>query len=117
MTHPDYNLVFCEADTGTLLNQDGSRWNKDKNLDKFNPSFNSLQEALTVKDKLLFHTPNGEVVIEHNGKTKTYRDEERITKFMKEREAIFAWRSLPPWFRIFKSKPICTEYPKHDNNY
>lgn len=111
MNHHLYKVTFCEADTGIVLNHDGSRWNRESGIEPFLPVFASLDEARTLKDSLLDQTPNGEVVIECEGKaSEIYRDDERMKRFKDEREALFEWRSVPPWLRIFKPKPACKIY-------
>jgi hypothetical protein len=104
-------LTYCEADTGIVLNRDGSRWLRENGTELFKPTFESLEEAQLLKDKLLAQTPNGEVVIESGGEYKEiYRNEEQLARFMEERETLFAWKTLPPWIRIFKPKPKCKLY-------
>jgi hypothetical protein len=111
MNHPPYKLTFCEADTGIVLNGDGSRWSREGGTELFQPTFPSLDEARIFKDRLLAQTPNGEVTIECDGeRLEVHRDHERLKKFMEERQAYFAWMSLPPWIRIFKRKPRCEIY-------
>jgi hypothetical protein len=111
MNPHSYKVTFCEADTGIVLNRDGSKWNRDSGVELFQPVFGSIDEARTLKDNLLDQTPNGEVVIECEGRaSEIYRDDERMKGFMAEREALFKWRSVPPWLRIFKPKPTCKIY-------
>jgi hypothetical protein len=57
---------------------------------------------------LLAKVPNGEVVIESNGDCRdVHRNDDQLKTYMTERQAVFAWQSLPPWIRIFKAKPKC----------
>jgi hypothetical protein len=60
---------------------------------------------------LLANTPSGEVVIESEGDFReVHRNDDKLKTYMIERQALFAWQSLPPWIRIFKAKPKCNVY-------
>ncbi|WP_193211452.1 hypothetical protein [Luteolibacter marinus] len=111
MSGAAYFITFHDADTGVLLNRDGSWWNAEKEDEMFNPSFATLDEARALKDSLLDERPYGEVVIYANGKElETHRDEKKLNQYLKERKSCYVWRSLPAWVRIFKRKPICRIY-------
>ena len=111
MNRQAYKLTFCEADTGIILGSDGSRWSCENGAVPFQPIFESLDEARLRKDELLVNTPYGEVVIESDaGYREVHRDDDQLKTYMTERQAVFAWQSLPPWIRLFKSKPKCKVY-------
>jgi len=111
MNLQEYKLTFCEADTGILLGRDGSRWLRDSGAEPFQPTFESLDEAHLLKDELLAKVPNGEVMIESDGNCReVHRNDDQLKTYMTERQAVSAWQSLPPWIRIFKTKPKCNVY-------
>ena len=64
MKNVKVTISFCEADTGVVLNKDGSRFLARNGEEPYRPSFASKDEAQQVKDELLATTPIGEVVIE-----------------------------------------------------
>ena len=111
MNQREYKLTYCEADTGVVLNRDGSRWSSEANTKLFQPVFESLEAARLLKDELLTQAPNGEVTIESEDDFReVYQNEERLKIYMEEREALFSWQALPSWIRIFKPMPKCTLY-------
>ena len=72
-----YRLTFCEADTGILLNQDGSR---SINGQSWMPTFSTESESIKLKDALLKEFPNGECWIKNLelGETKRYYDRDKV---------------------------------------
>lgn len=111
MNRQAYKLTFCEADTGIILGRDGSRWSCENGAEPFQPTFESLNDARLLKDELLANAPNGEVVIESEGGCReVHRNDDQLKTYMAERQAVYAWQSLPPWIRIFKTKPRCNVY-------
>lgn len=88
-----YRLTFCEADTGILLNQDGSR---SLNGQRWQPIFDSEEKAIELKDSLLEQFAIGECMIE-NLETKEsarYSDQARVDQYMTERQKYFEYQSL-----------------------
>ena len=62
MSSLPYRVVLAEAATGIVLNGDGS-WHLSSQGPCWQPTFDSLDEALALKDVLLERFPSAEVHI------------------------------------------------------
>jgi hypothetical protein len=62
MAKVPYRIVLAEAATGVVLNADGS-WHLSGHGPQWEPTFDALAEALTLKDRLLDQFPFAEVNI------------------------------------------------------
>ena len=63
MTHLPYRVIFCEVDTGIVLNADVSRYLNTQASPRWEARLDSLDEALALKDRLLSQFPHTEVTI------------------------------------------------------
>lgn len=63
MTDKPYRVILCEVATGIVLNSDGS-WLNTQTSPRWEPRFDSLEEALALKDQLLSRFPHAEVNID-----------------------------------------------------
>ncbi|MEM7013395.1 MAG: hypothetical protein AAF585_18140 [Verrucomicrobiota bacterium] len=108
-----YTVIFCEADTGVVLNSDGSRFSSRDDLESYWPTIERIDDVMALKDKLLNAVPNGEVVIESaDGTTESFRNDDKLIQaFLQERKEVYQWLSHPPWVRFFKRKPTCNVFP------
>jgi hypothetical protein len=95
MNRQNYKLTFCEADTGILLDKDGSRWSRESGEEPFQPTFESLDEARLLKDALLAKVPNGEVVIESDGDGReVHRNDDQLKTYITQEPPLHS--RLPP---------------------
>ncbi len=102
-------IIFCEAATGHVLNEDGTTWRKDCGRPMYHPLFDNLEDAKTCKDSLLNKYPFGEVVINDGVKAVVYHDD-RLSEYLRERELVYRWESRPFFLRWFCKRPTCEIY-------
>lgn len=98
-------IIFCEAETGIILNEDGTRWQNNSGVERFNPLFNTLEDALKLKDILLEKNPLGEVTIKVDEKLQVFRNDKYIEKYFDERKRYYKWKELPFFKKWFIEKP------------
>ena len=112
-----YTVLFCEADTGIVLNADGSRRSAADPSQRGQFTFEKFADALAKKDELLAVVPNGEIVVTSaKGETATFRNDHLLDDFLRERAEVYRWLSSPPWIRWFKKRPECRFYQWDDEN-
>ncbi len=70
-----YKLIFCEADTGIVLQENGERELNGSCKLKFQPMFENYEDAIVCKNELLNRYAYGEVVIICDDKTETFHHE------------------------------------------
>ncbi len=105
MNKRQYQIIFCEAETGILLNENGLRIQDGQ--PKYKPSFQKLSDANNTRDLLLEKFVYGEVVI------KDLNTQEVISSFnspyldnyLDEKSAFYKWKSFPFFVKWFKKKP------------
>ncbi|WP_437951204.1 hypothetical protein WME98_10375 [Sorangium sp. So ce296] len=102
--------MLVERDTGIVLNQAGHKHLRGQPA--YRPAFDSLADALALKDDLLVLFPWAEVVLtdsEADPSTRTctfYPSSRAEAEFRRLKQQYFAYRFASPLRRVFMSLPL-----------
>jgi hypothetical protein len=102
-----YKLFLVKPTTGLILRSNGEMFRKGEELD-YRDTFESLDEALKQKDKLLCIVEWGVVVIydETNEEEKFFSNEEIVDNYVAEADKLNCYLALPWYKKLFVTKPV-----------
>jgi hypothetical protein len=100
-----YHLIFCEALTGIILNENLTRY--EKGQIKYCPKFDNELLALAKKNELLNKFELGECTITDikTKKSMTYKNEIELELYLLEQKTFNSWMKLSWYLKVFKKKP------------
>lgn len=101
-----FNLTFCDATTGIILNSDG-KYDCGQLKEGVLESFEDLELAIMRKDQLLNNFVFGEVYIKNSDTNEgnTYHNESELPIYLKEKLIFESWQFKNPILKLFLKRP------------
>jgi len=106
-----YKITLINAEFGQTLNANGDL--HQKGSEDFSPQFDTIEEAIFEKDRLLHKYIYAGVIVTDMGSGSVFREfynEALGRKFIDEKHKYYEWLHLPFYKRIFRRKPVFEYY-------
>ncbi len=106
-----YEIMLLNAEFRQVLNENGELHVQGKK--EFRPKYDTLEDAIIEKDKLLNKYIYAGVIIktlETDGVVQEYYNEDLWPKYIYEKQVFYRWTHLPFYKRIFTKKPVFKYY-------